>query len=87
MIFQSCATPFKNRQIWQKMKKKPCSTCLKPISPWHCEYPEPRFQVSVPPTKNNAYKNHTHYLIDSTIDIVFRQISTFPEGSVAVGVV
>ena len=38
VVHQSCGRTSKNHQIWHQFGKnqgKPCSTCLKPISPWH----------------------------------------------------
>ena len=37
----------KSAKILAKNEEKPCSTCIIPISPWHCMYPNPGFRVPV----------------------------------------
>ena len=53
MIFQSGRATLKNHKY---VKKKPCSTSLKPISPWYCcVYPNHGFRLPVPPQDSNVY--------------------------------
>ena len=53
----SFRVPFGKIHFWKTIKhakklakneEKPCSTCLKPISPRHFQNPKPRFQVPEP---------------------------------------
>ena len=42
-------------KIWPKNEEKPCTTCLKSISPWHFQTLKPGFRV--PELSLNTYLN------------------------------
>ena len=85
VIFQSgphqrCSGNFEKSsnmaKIWQKNEEKPCSTCLKPISPWHFQNPKPRFWVHTDPSLT-SYRLTSYIIIHLLIYFGTQLLWTF----------